>query len=1034
MPVIAPFHGPSLRHRSSFLLQLQPIECTCPTEGDASPRCNPGTQKALRRMGMQHDFTSQFDKNFRLFLELMAIKIQEILMISSPYDAFRIEEDGSLASRIINEYSGLNLSKPPRVTRLSSAADALSLLAQRDFDMVIVTPHLDDMDVFSLALEIKKIRPAAPVYLLAHSSRGIYPRPDNVNFEGIDKIFIWSGNADLLLAIIKNAEDHLNAAFDTERGQVPALLYVEDSPLYYSTFLPYMYKEVVKQTQAVLDAGLNEEHRLLKMRARPKILLARNYEEATELYDQYGPFLLSVISDTRFPRGDTMDDAAGISLLSRIRGDFPSLPLLLMSSDSRNGTRAASIPARFIDKNSPRLFSEFHAFFLNNLGFGDFVFKMPDGKEIDRASNLKEIEAKIATIPDESLIYHAENNHFSTWMRARAEIPFATALREVALADFSHMDDVRDFMISSIHTLRKWHQKGVVTKFKANDFDADIMDFVKIGKGSMGGKARGLAFLAELIYKNSQLEREYPRLTIAIPKVLVICTDVFDTFLAINKLDRLDRESQSPEAIRLAFLAATMPEDLVGELQAFLEKVTYPLAVRSSSMLQDTQFDPSLESYETYMIPNDDGDASVRLEQLLIAVRLVYASAFYTKPRKIYRTTIDQPREEGMAVIVQQLVGDHYGDYFYPSLSGVARSYNYYPVSRMKPEEGVADIWMGFAKMNGQGKRSFRFSPRYPAILPQFSTVDDILKNAQKSFYAMRMNDSRKDLWDAEVLKERDINDARDEYPLKLMTSTYVPEEHRLMDTGFIPGPKVVTFSRILKDRATPLPKLLSNLLDLGRRGMGCPVEFEFALTFRPGKEKYCNFYLLQIRPMVAYEDSFEIQIAPDDMDHAFCFSMQSLGNGKRADIADIVYVKPGDFRRERTADIAEEIGRINHDLATAGRPYLLIGPGRWGSSDRWLGIPVQWHNIAGVGAFVELRGSMIEADSSQGYHFFRNITSRGIPYITVTEGSDDFLDWQWIESQETVRDMTFIRHVRCQTPVTLIIDGRKSHCAILKG
>lgn len=985
-------------------------------------------------MGAQRDFTSQFDKNFRLFLELMAIKIQEILLISSPYDAFRIEEDGSLASRIINEYSGLNLSKPPRVTRLASATEALSLLAQKDFDMVIVTPHLDDMDVFSLALEIKKIRPLVPVYLLAHSSRGIYPRPDHVNFEGIDKIFIWSGNSDLLLAIIKNAEDHLNVDFDTKRGHVPALLYVEDSPLYYSTLLPYMYKEVVKQTQAVLETGLNEEHRLLKMRARPKILLARNYEEATQLYEQYGPFLLSVISDTRFPHNDTMDDDAGISLLSRIRKDFPSLPMLLMSSDSKNSTRAAAIPARFIDKNSSHLFSEFHGFFLNDLGFGDFVFKMPDGTEIDRASNLKEIEAKIAAIPDQSLVYHAENNHFSTWMRARAEIPFAMALRKVSLAEFSHMDEVRDFMTSSIHTLRKWHQKGVVTRFKASDFDADIMDFVKIGKGSMGGKARGLAFLAETIYKNSQLETKYPRIGIAIPKVMVICTDVFDTFLALNKLDRLDSESKSREEIRQTFLAAAMPEDLVKELQAFLDKVTYPLAVRSSSLLQDTQFDPSLEVYETHMIPNDHSDASVRLTQLLTAVKLVFASAFYTQPRKIYRTTIDQPHEEGMAVIVQQLVGDHYGDYFYPSLSGVARSYNYYPVSHMKPEEGVADIWLGFAGINGNGKASFRFSPRYPSILPQFSTVDDILKNSQKSLYAMRMKDGREDLWEAEALEERNIEDARNEFPIQLMTSTYVPEEHRLMDTGFIPGPKVVTFSRILKDRATPLPKLISDLLDMGRQGMGCPVEFEFALTFRPGKEKYCHFFLLQIRPMVAYEDSFEVQIAPDDMDNAFCFSTQALGHGKQEDIADIVYVKPRDFKRERTVDIAEEIGKINHDLVTAGRPYLLIGPGRWGSSDRWLGIPVQWHNIAGVGAFVELRGSMIQADSSQGYHFFRNITSRGIPYITVTEGGDDFLDWQWIESREALRDMTFIRHVRCTKPVTLIIDGRKSHCAIRKG
>ncbi len=985
-------------------------------------------------MDKKRDFTSHLDKNFRLFLELMANKIQEILMVSSPYDAFRIEEDGSLASRIINEYSGLNLSKPPRVTRLSSATDALSLLAQKDFDVIIVTPHLEDMDVFSLALEIKNIRPSVPVYLLTHSSRGIYPPPENVNFEGIDKIFIWSGNSDLLLAIIKNAEDHLNVAFDTKRANVPVLLYIEDSPLYYSTLLPYMYKEVVQQTQAVLDAGLNEEHRLLKMRARPKILFARSYEEASQLYDTYGSSLLSVISDTRFPRDGQMDDDAGISLLSRIRGDFPALPLLLMSSDSGNSTRADSIPAQFIDKNSPHLVSELHDFFITNLGFGDFVFKMPDGTEIDRASNLKEIEEKISSIPDESIIYHAEKNHFSTWMMARAEIPFAATLSEVSLSEFSNVCEVRNFMTSRIHALRKWRQKGVITKFKANNFDADIMDFVKIGTGSMGGKARGLAFLAELIYKNSKLLSKYPRITVEIPRVLVLCTDVFDTFLSLNKLDRLDRESMSHEEINRVFLAATMPVDLEKELQAFLSQATYPLAVRSSSRLQDTQFDPSIEFYETYMIPNNHDDFSIRLEGLISAIKLVYASTFYRQPERIYRTTLDQPQEERMAVIVQQLVGDHQGDYFYPSLSGRARSYNYYPVSHMKPEEGVVDIWLGFDKMSGREKGSLRFSPRYPTILPQFSTVDDILKNSQKSLYALRMKGHNEEtLWKDHALEKREVSDAHDEYPVKMLTSTYVPEEHRITDTGFIPGPKVVTFSRILKDHSIPLPNLLSDILDMGRKGMGCPVEIEFALNLRAGKEGYCDFFLLQIRPMVAYEDSFEIQISPDDMKKAFCFSTQALGHGKKENIADIVYVKPQDFKRERTVDMAQEIGKINNTLVKAKRPYLLVGPGRWGSSDRWLGIPVKWNNIGGVGAFVELRGDMITADSSRGYHFFRNITSLGIPYITVTEGSDDYLDWQWIDSLATVQETPFVRHVILPRPMTLIIDGIKSHCVIGK-
>lgn len=985
-------------------------------------------------MGKKIDFTSNFDKNFKLFLELMAKKIQEILMVSSPYDAFRIEEDGSLASRIINEYSGLNLSKPPRVTRLSSATNALSLLGKKDFDLVIVTPHLEDMDVFSLALEIKKIRPFVPVYLLTQSSRGIFPPPEGIRVEGIDKIFIWSGNSDLLLAIVKNTEDHLNVGFDTNRSHVPVLLYVEDSPLYYSTLLPYMYKEVVKQTQSVLEAGLNEEHRLLKMRARPKILLARNYEEAFQLYNRYGPFLLSVIADTRFPRDGKINDDAGIVLLSRIRRDFPFLPLLLMSSDSQNDKRAKAISARFIDKNSPQLFSKLHTFFLTDLGFGDFVFQMPDGREIDRASNLREIEVKIPQIPDESLIYHAEHNHFSTWMMARAETTFAFALREVSLSEFSNMDEVRNFITSHIHALRKWHQKGVITKFRASDFDSDIMDLVKIGGGSMGGKARGLAFLTELVHTNSKLLSKYKRITIAIPKMLVLCTDIFDAFLATNKLDRLDRESMSHEETKKAFLSATIPEELEKELQSFLSQVTYPLAIRSSSLLQDTHFDPSLECYETYMIPNNHSDPLVRLTQFMTAIKLVYASVFYRRPARIYRITPDQPYEEGMAIIVQQLVGDHYGDYFYPCLSGTARSYNYYPVSHMKPEEGVVDISLGFFKTDEQRKGTLRFSPQYPSILPQFSTVDDILRNSQKSFYALRIKGQEKDnLWKDYTLEERDISNAQDEYPVQMLTGTYMPEEHSITDTGFIKGPKVVTFSRILKDRNIPLPELISDLLEMGRKGMGCPVEIEFALNLTPGKEGHCDFFLLKIRPMVAYKDSFEVQILPDDLNKAFCFSTQALGHGKKENIADIVYVKPHDFKRERTVEIAQEIGKINSALVKEKRHYLLIGPGRWGSSDRWLGIPVRWNDIAGVGAFIELEGGMIQADSSRGCHFFRNITSRGIPYITIIEGSDDYLDWQWISSLATVRETPFVRHVSLAQPMTIIIDGRKSHCVIRK-
>jgi hypothetical protein len=617
---------------------------------------------------------------------------------------------------------------------------------------------------------------------------------------------------------------------------------------------------------------------------------------------------------------------------------------------------------------------------------------------------------------------------------ARSETGFAFALREVSLSEFSNLDEARNFVTSHIHALRKWHQKGVITKFKAGDFDADIMDLVTIGEGSIGGKARALAFLTELIHKNSKLLLKYPRFTITIPQMLVLCTDIFDSFFSDNKLDRFNSESMSREDINNVFLAAAVPKELEEKLQAFLTKVTYPLSIRSSNLLQDTQFDPSLECYETYMIPNNHKDLSTRLTQLVTAIKLVYASAFYGKPERIYPTTPNQPYEERMAVIVQQLVGNHYGNYFYPCISGTARSYNYYPVSHMKPREGVVEISLGFSKGNEQETGNLRFSPLHPSILPQFSTVDDILRNSQNSFLALTMKGHGSEkIRNVHTLEERYLSDAQDEYPVKMLSGTYIPQEHTITDTGFIQGPKVVTFSRILKNRNMPLPELISDLLEMGRKGMGCPVEINFALNLTPENGGQCDFFLLKIRPMVAYEDSFEVQISSDDTNKAFCFSTQALGHGKKGNIADIVYIKPGDFKRECTVEMAREIGKINGVLAKEKRPYLLVGPGRWGSADRWLGIPVRWNDISGVGAFIELEGGLIQADASRGCHFFRNITSQEIPYLTIVEGSNDYFDWEWIYSLTTAGETQFVRHVSLAQPMTLIIDGRKSHCVIRK-
>jgi len=983
-----------------------------------------------------HINTDGFSTDFRIYHELMANKVREILLVSSPYDAFILEEDGSLASRIINEYSGLNLSHPPIVTRIASASRALAVIAEKPVDIVLTTPHLDGMDAFTFGREVKKIKPELPVILLAHSPRGIFPAADKRDTQGIDKTYIWSGNSDLLLALVKNAEDRLNVAYDTQRAKVRVLLLVEDSPLYQSWFLPLIYKEVVCQTQAVLGEGLNEEHRLLKMRARPKILLAENYDEALELYRQYKAYIFGIISDTRIPKNGQLQGDAGYRFLRQVREEIFDLPLLLLSSEPQNEARAAKIAADFLDKNSPFLLKELRDFFLNRLGFGDFVFRTPEGQEIGRAGSLRELQAKLDDIPDESILYHADRNHFSNWIMGRSEIALASKFRKVTTRDFDSVAAIRQYLATGIQAMRSWRQKGVVARFNKDTFDADVMDFVKIGNGSIGGKARGLAFMAALLQQSNIQHRDFGGVVIKIPKTLVITTRGFEIFIDSNGLRHLATQKTTDAELARIFLEAQMPPWLADDLRAYLKQVDYPLSVRSSSLLEDAQFQPYAGLYETYMIPNNDPDQDRRLEQLITAVKLVYASTYYEGPRAFARNAPGKPQEEAMAVIIQELAGEAHGDYFYPTLAGVAQSHNFYPVSRMKSEDGIAHVAMGLGRTVVEGERTLRFCPAYPDILPQFSIVDDILKNAQRFFYALRIKGYPADLNFTvnSNLEKRDIDDAQDERPVKLLAGTYIANEHRIRETSVIKGPKVLTFARLLNSADLPLAAILRELLALGRKGMGCPVEIEFSLNVGPGEAGVREFYFLQMRPMAGGVESFDINIEPEDRAGALCRSEQALGNGKYTHIRDILFVDPETFDAGITVKIAAEIGSFNAPLVSANRPYLLIGPGRWGSADRWLGIPVQWQDISGVGAMIEIRNRQLNADPSQGSHFFQNITSLGIPYISVNENRSDFLDWDRVKGLQAKGSGDYITHVQLDSPLIILIDGRSGECVIQTG
>ncbi len=983
-------------------------------------------------------FASEFYARFKVFHELMAFKIREIMLVSSPYDAFIIEEDGSLASRIINEYSGLNLSMPPRVTRMSSPSDALERMEQKRCDLVITMPHLEEMDPCSFGVAVKERHPGLPVILLAHNARDLQQYDRQQLCAGIDKVFVWGGNSDLLLAIVKNVEDDINVEADTRRAMVRVLVMVDDSPVYRSSFLPLIYKEIVKQTQNVLEAGLNEEHRLLLMRARPKILLAENYEQALALCRKYHPFLFGIISDARFPRKGRVDPHAGVAFLSKIRKEISDLPLLMLSSEPENRAVAERIPAVFIDKNTASLHTELRDFFLHHLGFGDFVFRMPDGTEIDRADNLRSLKAKLPQIPDASVIYHADRNHFSNWIMSRSEIILASKFREVHTRDFKDADDIRSYIISNVQSLLTWQQRGVVAQFQRRQFDAEIMDFVKIGGGSLGGKARGLAFMSALLQENAEIHEKYPEVNIRIPKSLVISTDGFEDFVNSNGLRHLSGNDVTDAEVREAFLRAAIPEWLLADLRVFLLQVDMPLSVRSSSRLEDAHFQPYAGLYETYMIPNNHPDRAVRFDQLITAIKRVYASTYYQGPKAFSRSTANQHSEEAMAVIIQEVTGAEYGDYYYPSVSGVLQSHNYYPVSHMTPEDGIAHIALGMGKTVVEGEKSLRFSPKHPGIQPQFSSVDEVLANSQRYFYALKVRPADQDLdFDRHCnLVKREVDEAEEEAPVKLLSSTYLPDEHRIRDSGLLSGPKILTFASILKHKAFPLPEILMDFLELGRKALGCPVEIEFAVNLasdRRSTDRKDDFVFLQLRPMVSAQDGFAVEITEDEARSAFCISQQALGNGKNDAIRDIVYIKPEAFDPEKTPAMAEEVGRINALLLKEKRPYLLVGPGRWGSYDRWLGVPVQWRHISGVQAIVELRNENLRADPSQGSHFFQNITSLGIFYITVTEGTEDRFEWAWLDEQPPIQETAYLRYVRLPQAICLKVDGRSARCIMMK-
>lgn len=985
------------------------------------------------------------------FRNLMPFKVREILLVSSLYDAFIIEEEGLISEMVIEEYRDLHLSSPPRITRAPSGKKALLRVKTGHYDLVITMSKNVGMVPSDFCKEIKKNNPELPVIQLATDADDLFLCQQEINGQEIDKVFFWNGDAKLFLAIIKYVEDKINARHDTVQGNVRAIIMIEDSIRDYSMFLPIIYTEIVRQVQRSLSEDLNEMQRLLRRRARPKILLVDNFEEGIMLYEEYKDNILGIISDVNFKYNGKADPNAGHRLVELIKKDDRYIPTLLQSTESENRKRAESIGAYFIHKNSPTLLQDFEHFLLNHLGFGDFVFLMPKHQqkttkdilhsstiEIARASDMQEFEQTLQKVPLESIKFHANRNDFSNWLMARGEFKLAMKLRPQKVSDFNSLDENRKYLIQVFNETRRGKHLGVMTDFYQQNFEFDS-SFTRLRGQSLGGKGRGIAFIRSLLARYN-LEKKYKDVNITVPSTIVIGTEEFDRFILDNNLGKfMDKtESISDNSIAKTFIKGRLSDELKNSLSQMLNHFKSPLAIRSSSLLEDSQNHPFAGMYSTYMLPNNHEVDKVRLEQLCQAIKLVYASVFYKDARAYIESTSSKIEEEKMAVVIQELVGNDYGGRFYPTFSGVAQSYNFYPVSYQDREDGIASIAVGLGYSVVGGEKVFRFSPRYPNILPDFSTPELIIDNTQRDLYVLSTKEKDFKLCEKEdvTLEKLDLSQIKNDGTLDLITSTYDRNDGVIRDGFFNKGQYLITFSGILKYDVFPLAAILQDVLEIGKNAMGCPVEIEFAVNFDKKNNTPPVFSILQIRPLVISHEYYETVWNEEDIDleKTLIHSKKSLGNGAIDTIQDIVYVSPEKFNSSKTVEIAEEIGTINKMLAGSSSPYILIGPGRWGTQDRWLGMPVGWSQISGVKVMVETAIEEFNIRPSQGTHFFHNITSKGIGYINTTFNSkDSFINWEWLDNQKPYKELKFVKHVKLSSPLHIKLDGRSGRALILK-
>ena len=969
-----------------------------------------------------------------IFQELMPTKVKEILLLATLYDSYSIVREGQFTDKIFGEFLQLNLYTYPRFTSVNSEEEALRMIKTRDFELVIIMVGVDKSIPILAANAIYKIKPQVPILLLVNNNGDLrYFQTSSTKIESIDRVFVWNGNSNVFLAMIKYIEDKKNVEADTLNGNVRVVLLIEDSIQYYSRYLPMLYTNIMTQTQNLVeDKSADELHKIMKLRGRPKVILVSSYEEAVIAINKYQKYLLSVISDVKFPRNGVDDEEAGVDILKYVSSVLRfQIPILLQSHDVNNAQKALDVGADFINKNSESLSLDIHNFIYKRLGFGNFAFKDIDGNPIMIAHNMAEFQEMFRIIPESALTYHGQRNSFSTWLMARGEINIAEQLLPRRLEDFKNASELRQFCLNVFERERIQKLRGTII-----DFDPTLVSgnrfVVRLGKGSLGGKGRGMAFMCNFL-ENIDFAQIIPEMNIRIPATAVIGAGEFDKFLENNNMFEEIYSSNDYERTKTIFLESQFDEELQKRLYSYLEKMKKPLAIRSSGLFEDSLMQPFSGVYSTYLIPNNHPDIAIRFQQLETAIKLVYASIFTESAMSYFEAVDYKIEEEKMAVIIQEVVGHQYSDHYYPSISGVAQSYNFYPVSYMEPEDGFAVAAIGLGMYVVGGENAYRFCPKYP----QINTLSDhdLVRDSQKEFYSIDMDHTQFDLENGgenAAIKKMKISSAEKDGVLQHCASVFDYENDCLIPGIDSPGLRVIDFANILKYKHIPLANTLTLLLKLFREAMGSPVEIEYAVDLESGENQLPTFYLLQIKPLIRRDDQLAVNVGDVDPEKTIMFARRGMGNGIVSGITDIIFVDPDRFDKMKTREIAVEISKFNRKMDFLNKEYILVGPGRWGTRDPFTGIPVAWANISKARVIVEMGLKDFPLDGSLGSHFFHNVTSMNVGYFTIPHNSSDSnINMEILKNRPVIEEGKYIKHVSFENPLNIIMDGKNREALI---